>query len=168
MKWYETIRLSIKIIPDEIIEQYNLQDMEKYRYVYAEIRKVICGFPQATRISNDLLTKNIAPRGYCQFRHTPGLGKHKWWTVAFSLVADGCGVKFVGIQHYEHLIDCIKDIIQSWLTGLVASTVGLRWNGITSNSTSCCICQDMSLPHDMNINTQFPSTPSMHHKIRND
>ena len=78
MKWYEYIFLPIKIIPDEIIGQYELKDMEKYRYVYAEILKGIFRFPQAVRIANDLHTKNISTHGYCQLIHTTGLWKHKW------------------------------------------------------------------------------------------
>ena len=73
MERYEYIRLPINIIQYEIIAQYNLRTMSNNVYVYAETRKVIYGLPQVGRIENQFLTKILAPTGYYQCCHTPGL-----------------------------------------------------------------------------------------------
>ena len=39
---------------------------------------------------------------------TPGLWLHKWRPVTFSLCVDDFGVKYVGEEHKEHLLNCLK------------------------------------------------------------
>ena len=63
--------------------------------------------PQAGRIENDFLAKNIAPHGYYQCWNTPYLWRHKWRPVMFYLVVDDFGVKYVGEKQAGHLITCI-------------------------------------------------------------
>jgi hypothetical protein len=46
MDQYEYMRLPIAIIPEEIIEQYNLLPMVHKDYIYFEIWKGMCSFPQ--------------------------------------------------------------------------------------------------------------------------
>ena len=64
MERYEYIRLPFNIMPEEIIEQYNLRSMEKNGHFYADTRKLMYGLPQAGRIENNFLTKTITPHGY--------------------------------------------------------------------------------------------------------
>ena len=82
--------------------------MEKNVHVYTDIRKVVYGLPQAGRIANCFLTKSMAPNVYYQCRHTPGLWRHKWRPVTFSLIVDEFGVKYVGKKQAEHLITYIQ------------------------------------------------------------
>ena len=65
------------IIPEVIIEQYNLRYMYKNRHVYDGIRKVMYGLPYEGQIENDFLTKNILPHGYYKCQNTPGLRTNK-------------------------------------------------------------------------------------------
>ena len=64
MDCYEYIQLSINIIYDKMIEQYDIQDMEKYGYVYAKIRKGVYGLPQASKIARNFRTETLPPHGY--------------------------------------------------------------------------------------------------------
>lgn len=75
------------------------------------------GLPQAGIIANQLLTRRLAPHGYEQCRHTPGLWQHQWRPILFSLVVDDFEIKYMGKhranhllnaigQHYEHYTDC--------------------------------------------------------------
>ena len=73
--------------------------MDENGHVYAGMIKVMYVLPQAEQISNDYHTKNLTTHGYCQCRHTPGLLRHKWRTVNFSLVVDYFVVKYVGAQY---------------------------------------------------------------------
>jgi hypothetical protein len=66
------------------------------------------GLPQAGILANQLLTKRLEPQGYYQYRHTSGLWRHKWRPILFSLVVDDFGVKYVGREHVNHLIDSVE------------------------------------------------------------
>ena len=58
-----------------------------------EIREAIYGLPQAGFLANKLLKKRLAPAGYYEMPHTPGLWKHVYRPIAFTLVVDDFGVK---------------------------------------------------------------------------
>ena len=66
------------------------------------------GLPQAGRIANDKLVPILEQAGYIQSDHIPGLFKHKTRPIAFCLVVDDFGVKYVGEEHANHLIDTLK------------------------------------------------------------
>ena len=53
------MRLPIKIIPQEIIENYNLRDTEVDEWVCINIVKDLYGLPQAGKIANELLEKRL-------------------------------------------------------------------------------------------------------------
>ena len=61
-----------------------------------EIIKAIYGLPQAGVLVNKLLKKRLAPAGYYEMPHTPALWKHVSRPIAFTLVLDDFGVKYVG------------------------------------------------------------------------
>jgi hypothetical protein len=102
------MQLAIDLFPTHIIQQYDLLKHVWNGYIYVEIRKAIYGLPQASILSNLLLRKRLAPAGYYKVAHTPGLWRHVTRPVQFSLVADDFGVKYVGRQHAQHLIDTLK------------------------------------------------------------
>ena len=51
----------------------------------------------------------VYEKGYYQCRHTPGLWRHKWIPILFSLVVDDFGIKNVGKEHADHLIAAIEE-----------------------------------------------------------
>ena len=55
------MRMSMKLFPEHIIQQYNLRKHEKNGYVYIEIRKAIYGLPQSGRLANKQLTEFLEP-----------------------------------------------------------------------------------------------------------
>jgi hypothetical protein len=55
--------------------------------------------------------------------HTHGLWKHDTRPISFSLVVDDFGVKYVGREHAEHLMECIKKIQKNPATGTAVHTV---------------------------------------------
>ncbi len=68
------MRLKLDIIPDEIIDHYNLRDLvDEDGWVYIKIRKGMYGLPQAGILANQLLEKRLAKKRYYQCQHTPGL-----------------------------------------------------------------------------------------------
>jgi hypothetical protein len=133
MSRYEYMRMNISLLPEEIILAYNLRDIvDEKGWVYMEIRKGMYGLPQAGIIAQQLLQKNLAKHGYRPVRHTHGLWKHDTRPVSFSLVVDDFGVKYVGREHAQHLIDAIKEsypISVDW-SGKIYCGVTLDWDYI--------------------------------------
>jgi len=121
MEQYEYMAIPMADIPQTIIAQYNLQDIAVNGVVYVEIRKGMYGLPQAGRIANNQLIPVLAAAGYHQTEHTPGLFKHEWRPVTFSLVVDDFGIKYEGKEHAEHLIKTLE----------AKYTISQDWNGST-------------------------------------
>ena len=71
------MKMKLKIIPQEIIDQYQLQDLEKNVWVYMNIVKGIPGLKQSARLANERLVHHLAPYGYAPVQHTPSLWKHE-------------------------------------------------------------------------------------------
>ena len=104
MERYEYMKMPLSIFPDHIKQQYNMDANAHNGYVYLEIRRAIYGLPQAGILANKLLRKRLAPEGYYEVAHTPGLWRHVTRPIQFTLVVDDFGVKYVGKQNADHLI----------------------------------------------------------------
>ena len=76
MDRFEYMRIPVKLIPKEFIEHYKLESMIKNGYIYMQIEQGMYGLPQAGILANKLLKKRLAPHGYYELPHTPGLFKH--------------------------------------------------------------------------------------------
>jgi hypothetical protein len=61
MERKEYMRLPIAIVPQEIINEYNLAHLVYIGFVYIEICKGMYGLPQAGILANQLLTKRLEP-----------------------------------------------------------------------------------------------------------
>ena len=99
------MRLKLVDMPDDITAQYKLRDVATPDgYVYCEIRKGMYRLPQAGIIAQELLAKRLKEHGYSQSETTPGLWKHEWQPITFSLEVDDFGVKYIGEEHAQHLL----------------------------------------------------------------
>ena len=96
MERYEYMQILLKVFPQNIIDQYNLNEKETNGFIYLEIRRSVYGLPQSCRLANDYPNNKLAPEGYYKVTHTPGLQKKISHPVAFSLVIDNFGIKYVG------------------------------------------------------------------------
>jgi hypothetical protein len=99
-------------------------------FVYLEMRPAVWGLPQAGILANKLLRKRLLPHGYYECNNTPDLWKHSTRPILFTLVVDDFGVKYVGCEHAEHLIACIKEtyeLTKDW-TGDLYCGIKLNWN----------------------------------------
>jgi hypothetical protein len=127
---YEYMRIPLKIIPDHIIEQYDLRSKAKNGFVYMEIRRAMYGLPQAGVLANKLLKQRLAKHGYYEVAHTPGLWKHISRPISFTLVVDDFGIKYVGKEHADHLLNALKQdytIDIDW-TGSLYCGIALKWD----------------------------------------
>ena len=57
------MRLALNVLPEEIILQYNLQDIAKDGYVYLEICKGMYGLPQDGMLAKNHITKRLTTYG---------------------------------------------------------------------------------------------------------
>jgi hypothetical protein len=96
LEQYENVRTPISMVPDKIMDEYNLHALVHNGYLYVKERKGMYGLPQAGLLANVILAKRLAKHGYSPVPHTCGLWTHKWRPVKFSLVLDDFGVMYVG------------------------------------------------------------------------
>ncbi|KAL7528154.1 hypothetical protein ACHAXR_005043 [Thalassiosira sp. AJA248-18] len=127
LKRPEYIRMKITNIPQEIIDEYKLKEIDTNDgsiYIMA-----ICGMyglPQAGLLANELLEKCLNKNGYRQSKLVPGPWKQDWRPIQFTLVVDDFGVKYVGKEHALHLKDTLErhyKVTNDW--------TGNRYIGIT-------------------------------------
>jgi hypothetical protein len=101
------------MIPDKIIQQYQLQQLvTPDSWVYIEIRKGMYGLKQAGILANQRLQKHLTTHGYFPTPRTPGLWKHATRDVHFSPVVDNFGVKYVGKENAQHLVDALASLYE--------------------------------------------------------
>ena len=105
MRW-EYVKLKLRDIPQEIIEEYKLQNKVTHDgHVYIEIRRGMYGLPQAGLLAQQLLEERLAKHGYHQSQLVPGMWSHETRPITFSLVVDDFGVKYVHKDDADHLMN---------------------------------------------------------------
>jgi hypothetical protein len=127
---YEYMVINLASLPQETIDKYDLNKLAQDGKVYIEIQKDMYGLPQAGILANKLLQRNLAKDGYRPTTHTNGLWTHNTRTISLSLVVDDLRVKYVGREHAEHLMACIKKnySISSDRNGTAYCGLTLDWN----------------------------------------
>ena len=129
----EYMHLKLGIISDEIIAHYNLRDLvDEDGWVYIEIRKGMYDLPQAGILTNQLLEKCLAKKGYYQCQHTPGLWRHVWRSIIFCLVVDDFGIKVTHKSDMIHLNEALEEhytVAVNW-EGTLFCGVKLTWDYI--------------------------------------
>ena len=106
------MNMKLKIIPQEIIDQYHLQDLQENGWVYMKIVKGMPGLKQSARLANERLVYHLAPYGYAPVQHTPSLWKHESNGILFDLVVDDFGIKSTSQAATNHLLQALRDKYQ--------------------------------------------------------
>jgi hypothetical protein len=110
LKDYQYMRFHISMIPQEIIDEYNLTNiMETDGWCYVEIRRAMYGLKESGFIANQELKVVLTKQGYIPSKFTPGLFTHKTRKIAFSLVVDDFGVKYEKKEDMDHLFKTLGD-----------------------------------------------------------
>ena len=108
MRRYEYMKIPISIFPKHVIEEYKLPEKVYKGCVWIESRRSIYGLPQSGKLASEYLRKKIAPHGYYEVKHTPGLWKHISRPIQFTLVVDDFGVKYTRRKDSEHLLGVLE------------------------------------------------------------
>jgi hypothetical protein len=105
----EFIQMKLSNMPDEVIEEYKLQEKAtKNGSIYIRAKRGMYGLPQSGLLANKLLKKRLNKQGYRQSKLVPGHWKHDTRPIQFTLVVDDFGVKYVGKEHAQHLKNTLE------------------------------------------------------------
>jgi hypothetical protein len=125
--------MPLSLFPQDIINQYRLNDKVLKGYVYMEICKGMYGLPQAGILANKLLKKRLAIHGYYEQPRTPGLFKHKSHPVWFSHAVDDFGIKYIGKDILQHLYDALRTESINIVEDQVGNTCSPRSKSLSLN-----------------------------------
>jgi hypothetical protein len=90
--WYTLRIVMMASLPQELIEEYSLDDLAVDGMVYIRIQKGMYGLPQAGILANKLLQQRLAQDSYRPTKHTHYLWTHDTHPITFSLVVDYFGI----------------------------------------------------------------------------
>jgi hypothetical protein len=113
------------VIPQEFIEEYNLMQYSHNGWVYFEITMGIYGLKQASKLANNLLTKQLAAHSYYQCTTTAGLWRHKWRSILFVLIVENFGIKNVDTVDAAHLLTALHSHYK-----ITVDWTGTKFSGI--------------------------------------
>jgi hypothetical protein len=126
----EYVHIKISDIPNKIFMEYNLGGRDRERWIYFEIRKGCYGLPQAGILANDLLRSRLLTEGFYEAASTPGLWRHKWHPLQLCLIVDNFGIEYVGIKHFNFLLNLLKKYhgVQCNMAGDKLAGIAIRWD----------------------------------------
>jgi len=105
----EYMRMKIKDLPEEFVTMYNLTNKATANgFVYIKIQKGMYGLPQAGILAQELLEQRLNKHGYRQSPITPGLWRHNYQPISFTLCVDDFDIKYVRFEHAEHLASILS------------------------------------------------------------
>ena len=94
MAKHEYYKISINLIPQEVIDEYNLMDKQINCFLYVRVEKGMYGLVQAVIIAHTALKEHLQPFGYEPAPITPGLWRQNKNGINFTLVVDNFGIKY--------------------------------------------------------------------------
>ena len=104
------VRINLRDIPDKVVLEYKLKEKaETNGSVYVQANRGMYGLLLSGLLANKLLEKRLNKRSYYQSKLVPGVWKHEWRPVQFTLVVDDFGVKYVGEEHALHLKKTLEE-----------------------------------------------------------
>ncbi len=127
---FKDMRIAFALFLPWIIDQYGLANKVHNGQIYVEMRCAVWGLPQAGILANKLLKNYLAPHGYFESTHKPGLWKHATRPISFTLMVDNFGVKYTPQDDIEYLIKCIMEkyeLTMDWDGDLYCS-ICLKWD----------------------------------------
>ena len=95
-----------------------------------ELRREVWGLPQAGILANKRLKRKLAPFGYHECKNTLGLWYPDTRKIAFTLVVNNFGVKYVNKSNVEHLTASLKAnyaLTVDWMGNLYCG-ISLEWD----------------------------------------
>jgi hypothetical protein len=131
LKHPEYMRIHSSLLPQEIIDHYQLDVLiAPDGYFYVRINGGMYGLKQARRIANEAIVQRLATHDFIQCRHTPGLFRHKFRPIFFTLIIDDFFVVYTCQEDADFLISCLRlhyDTKVDWTASLY-SGITMAWD----------------------------------------
>lgn len=103
----EWMRIPVRFLSTTVLDKYNLHRFVHKGSILFEVVRSLYGLPHAGKIAQDALIAHLANSGYQQ-TSTPCLFRHANNGVAFTLIVDDFGVKYIAKASCQHLLDCLQ------------------------------------------------------------
>ena len=129
MEKHEYYKLSINLIPQEVIYEYNFMENKINGFPYVRVEKGIYGLVQAVIIALMALKEHLRPFGYEPVPINTVLWCHNKNGITINLVVDNLGIKYQRKEDTLHLIHVHQEkyeITQDW-TGSLYIGIALNW-----------------------------------------
>ena len=105
----EYVRISVAVLPDDIREEFRLNQYIHNDYVLFEITKVMYGLPQAEYLAQKELVEYLSKFDYHPAPSDPCLFRYKNNGVAFTLVVDDFQVKYKDRKFATYLLSPLQE-----------------------------------------------------------
>ena len=130
MSNHEYYNIAIILIPQEVIDEYNLMENKINGFLYVRTEKGMYGIVQAGIISHTALKEHLRPFIYEPAPITPGLWRFNKNGIIFTLVVDEFGIKYKRKEDEMHIIHALQEIydITKYWTGSLYSGTTLNWD----------------------------------------
>ncbi len=160
----EYMRIKISNLPPNFVKAYNFNDLATDEgTIYVKIQKGMYNLPQAGILAQNLLKLRLNQHGYQQYNITPGLWKHDWQPLLFTLCVDDFDINYVGREHANHLTKCSRNNTNVPLTGTKNATLAQTWTGTITAAGSTSQCSTMSPRPSHVSNTEHRANRSINH-----
>jgi hypothetical protein len=73
LEYYKYVKIPLTLFPTWIVEQYDLIQHALHGFVHLKMQRAVWGLPQAGFLANKHLRRKLAPFGYYESAHTPGI-----------------------------------------------------------------------------------------------
>ena len=104
------MRVQLALIPNKIIDHYNLHKLAHEGRVYLEVRKRMTGLKQAGKVTNDRLAKHLTAYGYALVPRTPVLWRHASRKTSITLCVDDFGIKYCSRDNTDYLLNALREL----------------------------------------------------------
>jgi hypothetical protein len=138
---FQYMKIPVKYIPQEVMDEYDLHSLVCDGYVHVEIRKGMYGLKEAGIIAYRRIVKKLQPHGYQPVTHTPGLWHHTSLPTTFTLAVDDFGVKYFRHNDALHLIQALEQTYH-----ITIDWTGSKYCGLTINWNYAKQYVDISMP----------------------
>ena len=101
------MRIHKKIIPQEVLNEYNIIFYDR-DFTYVEIHRSMYGLKEAGVVPFDQLIRKLKKIRYEPMPQTPGLWKHTSHRTTFTFCVGNFRIQYFSKDDANHLIDAIR------------------------------------------------------------
>ena len=137
----EYMRIPLKSIPQQIIDEYHLNDFQHNGYIYFQVDKGLYGLVQAGKLAYDQLLRRLTSAHFYPAPHANGLFLHHTRPISFTLCVDDFGVKYTRKEDIEYLVATLQQDYKLTIDWTGSNYLGLSLQWDYTNRTV-----DISMP----------------------